>query len=111
MQLADRGNLLNDTLRAYEGTVRWGNLSEAWGFLDSEVAKEAEVPKDLTQIKVTRYETLGNPRMQGELASQRVRISYIHQDRQIVKSLEDDQQWRFVERKGWRRVNPIPNFE
>lgn len=111
MQLADRGNLLNDTLRAYEGSVRWGNLADAWGFLDEAAAKTSAPPKDLSQIKVTRYESLGNPRMQDNLARQNVRISYIHQDRQIVQTLEDHQEWRFIERKGWRRINPIPLFQ
>lgn len=111
MQLADRGNLLNDTLRAYEGSVRWGNLTDAWGFLDEKTAKTSDPPKDLSQIKVTRYEALGSPRMQDNLARQNVRISYIHQDRQVVQTLEDHQEWRFIERKGWRRINPIPPFQ
>jgi len=110
MQFKDKQNTLEDTLHAYGSTLRWGNIADAYGFLTPELAKQVQVPDNLANIKVTQYNQLSSPVMKDTEASVSVGIRYIHQDRQVERSLTDKQEWRHFEGMGWRRSNPIPEF-
>lgn len=111
MALKDRQAQLEETLRTYSGTVRWGELADAYRFLTPELARENVPPPGLENIRVTRYEGGDNPVINGDTAQVVARIRYIQQDRQVVHTLVDQQQWRFDPDSGWRRSNPIPAME
>lgn len=111
LQVKDKQARLEDTLRAYSGTVRWGNLADAYNFLEPELARQADPPPNLANIKVTRYKRLASPVLNQNTATVTARIRYIHQDRQIERNITDKQLWRFHDGKGWRRANPIPSFQ
>jgi hypothetical protein len=110
VQFKDRQSSLEDSLRAYDSTIRWGNIADAYAFLTPELAKQTPVPDGLENIRVTQYWQQGSPEMGDNTASINVGIRYIHQDRQVERTLSDKQQWRFLEGVGWRRSNPIPEF-
>ena len=110
VQLKDKQNTLEDALHAYGSTLRWGNVADAYGFLTPELAQQAQVPGNLANIKVTQYQQLSSPVMKDTEASVSVGIRYIHQDRQVERTLTDKQEWRHFEGIGWRRSNPIPEF-
>ncbi len=103
---------LTKDLHSYELTVRWGDLGQIYSFLEPELAKTAKVQKNLGDIRVTSYEIVRGPvAINDTQAMQTVRILYIFNDRQVQKSLVDNQEWTFHEDKSeWRRSNPIPNF-
>ncbi len=109
----DRMDSLRQTLRAYETTLRWGQLEQASQFLELEKAKEAKIPNNLNNIRVTHYEVMTPPVKMGEhRISQIVSIHFVLKDRQIEKTLTDRQIWEFdPEEKHWFRINPIPGFE
>ncbi|MEO5343227.1 MAG: hypothetical protein H7842_07800 [Gammaproteobacteria bacterium SHHR-1] len=104
----DRQAQLEETLRVYSGTVRWGELADAYRFLSPELAQEQPPPEGLANIRVTRYEAADSPVINGDSAQVTARIRYIQQDRQVVQTLVDKQVWRFDPSSGWRRSNPIP---
>lgn len=101
---------LREALRAYEVTLRWGKIEDVYGFLTQELKERTPIPAGLENIKVTDYEVLTPPTINDDKAQQRVRIQYIHQDRQVVRSLIDQQIWNNSKEKGWVRANPVPFF-
>ncbi len=108
----DMQDSLDKTLHTYELTVRWGELSQIYLFLEPELAKQTEQQENLNGIRVTSYDVIQRPSRTGEnQAMQSVRISYIYRDRQVEKTMIDHQQWTYNdERNEWRRSNPIPKF-
>jgi hypothetical protein len=108
MQLKDQQAQLEETLRTYSGTGRWGELADAYKFLEPELAMQHTPPAGLENLRVTRYEEVDGPVVSGDTAKVTARIRYIQQDRQVVHTMVDKQEWRFSKERGWRRSNPIP---
>ena len=110
---SDAEKSLQATLRAYEGTVRWGYPGQAYSFLKPEMQKDLEVPKHLDNIQVTGYQVVKPPtRTSEDNASQAVVIKYVHKDRQIERTIVDNQSWEYnKEQDSWARVNPIPGYK
>jgi hypothetical protein len=108
----DMQDTLSQTLHTYELTVRWGELSQIYSFLEPELAKQTEIQENLSGIRVTSYDVIKKPSNTGENeAMQSVQIRYIYRDRQIEKTIIDHQQWTYNgEKREWRRTNPIPKF-
>jgi hypothetical protein len=111
IEVKDQQSRLEETLRTYSGTIRWGNLADAYNFLEPKLARQSDPPGNLANIRVTRYEDVGSPVLDGESATQVSRIRYIHNDRQVVREITDKQLWRFHKDKGWLRGNPMPAFD
>jgi hypothetical protein len=110
VQVKSKSNQLQNTLSAYQTTVRWGNLADMYQFLEPELALQAEIPSHLQNLRVTRYEEMGNPVVADDVATVTARISYVHQDRQVERVIQDRQQWRHEPGVGWLRSNPIPEM-
>jgi hypothetical protein len=104
---------LQETLRLYEAMVRWGSLDRIYGFLTPELAESAQIPEGLANIRVTGYDTVAGPSALSETRwAHTAAITYVLQDRQVVKSLVDNQVWEQDEESGsWWRANPIPPFQ
>lgn len=111
MPLTPAQEKLRTTLRSYEVTLRWTNIADAYKYLIPELAEQALPPADIGNIKITDYEVVSPPTIVGNRARQQVRIRYIFQDRQLVKEVLDNQEWLDHPEAGWRRSNPIPNFQ
>jgi hypothetical protein len=103
---------LTKTLHSYELTVRWGELAQIYSFLEPDLARQTTRQENLTNIRVTSYEAIKGPAGISETqVLQTVKILYIYNDRQIQKTLIDNQEWTYYEEnKEWRRTNPIPKF-
>ncbi len=104
---------LEQTLRRYEATVRWGYLEQIYDYLQPELAKNAVIPDNLRNIRVTSYEAIRKPANIDEHSiTQIVAIRYVFDDRQVEKQLVDRQLWEFNEEtEVWSRANPIPEFQ
>ena len=102
---------LEDTLRKYEATIRWGALDQARQF-QSAAAMElpAAEPK---QMRVIHYETIRGPSMVApDKAVQVVVIQYVFSSSQVVKELMDQQVWTFDQESGaWLLQSPFPEFK
>ncbi len=108
--LKDKESSLDRTLNAYGSAVRWGDLSSTYDFLEPALAGQSEPPGDLDNIRVIQYEVLKRPVTDGDRATLQARISYVHRDRQVVRTIDDRQEWRHDSEYGWRRSNPIPRM-
>ncbi len=108
----DKQDTLTQALHSYELTVRWGELSQIYSFLHPDLAKETSIQNNLDNVRVTSYETIKGPTGVSEYqAMQTVRILYIYDDRQIQKTMIDNQEWTYNEdKRQWRRTNTIPKF-
>ncbi len=102
---------LVSTLRVFEDVVRWGKLEKMYGFYRAEKGV-VTVQGGLDNVRVTSYEVVGKP---AEISpwrwGQTALVHYVLQDRQVVRSLSDQQLWASDdEGLHWYRVNPPPRF-
>ena len=108
----DKQDTLTKTLHSYELTVRWGELTQIYTFLEPDMARGTIKQDNLNNIRVTSYEVIKGPASTGENdAIQTAKIDYIFNDRQVQKTIIDTQTWVYKpDQKEWRRTNPIPKF-
>jgi hypothetical protein len=103
-------NLLQDTLRHYEATLRWGDLSQAQGFGSAgpEPAAQALIP----DLRITRYQVVQGPSLVDPYqAVQIVAIEYVFESTQQVREIVDQQVWRYdPQAESWSRISPFPQF-
>lgn len=109
-----QATVLEDTLRIYSGTIRWGSLEKAYAFRDP-AGKDGpdEIPDDLGNIRVTSYEVIQGPTMTDEeTAFQTVMIEYLHRDLQVIRRIQDKQLWRYnKEKESWMLASKVPQFK
>jgi len=105
--------LLESRISTYGQAVRWAHMEDAHGYVKREPGDKIKLPENMENIRITEYEVFIPPyKMSDGTVIQTVRITYVHKDRQVVKSLTDEQLWEFdEERENWYRINPIPEFE
>ncbi|HKK07153.1 MAG: hypothetical protein P8009_04670 [Gammaproteobacteria bacterium] len=107
----DRQTQLDDTLRAYERAVRWGEFPAAAAF-----ARPQARPKDFTRfahIKITAYDVAGlQLSKDGEHLTQIVKISYYDTDYMVEKSVVDRQEWEYDAKEAhWYITSGLPKFK
>jgi hypothetical protein len=99
-------------VKQYEQTARWGKVRDLYGFLPPEQAQKAEPPESIDGIRVTRYDRTPVLHQDPTHAVVEATVEYVHQDRQIVRTLVDTQTWEYDPLlEKWYRSNPIPPFE
>lgn len=100
------------TLRAYENTLRWGDIEQAYGYLRPEQVTDVQIPPGLDNIRLTNYEVIAPKTPLGEHGiSQTVLIHYIEQDRQMEKKLTDQQVWEYDPvAQRWHLISKVPEF-
>jgi len=104
---------LGSVLSKYETMVRWGSLEQTYGFLEPELAAKTRMQPGLDNIRITGYEVVMRPVLLSETtATQTVRISFVLQDRQVERTITDEQHWVSDEQetRHWWRANPIPEY-
>lgn len=99
--------LLESTLRSYASVMRWGDVAQALPFIDPEVLEAKPVDaitlERFKQVQVAGYRER-SLEMTGELeARQIVQIDLVNRHTQEVRSVVDQQRWRYdaVEKKWW----------
>jgi hypothetical protein len=104
---------LEDLLKVYEKTLRWGNLSNIYNFLDPDLGKQTPVPEELEIVKVTKVRRLTPVVPINETSvTLTISIDYVFEDEQVERTLVDEQVWAQQAESGeWFRTNSIPRFE
>lgn len=112
-QHAKAKDALTGTLSSYEGTLRWGDPAQAYGFLRPEAAEELEIPENIGNVRVTGYRVVSPPvYLSDDVVTQTAVIEFVFVDRQVVGSITDRQRWELdPEQLRWYRTNPVPAFE
>lgn len=103
---------LDDMLRQFEVTVRWGDLRNMYAFIRPAPDETMRMAEGLENIRVISYETVSAPReLRPGRWAQSVAIEYVHQDRQVVTGLMDHQIWeQDPVSEQWHRLPPLPTF-
>jgi len=106
-----RGKAIEASLYAYEKSVRWEGPREGYRFLRPDL-QPGHIPAWIDKIRVVGYDVLDPPHEVGEdQVAQRVRIQYVNQDTQVIRTLTDEQMWESADGgKTWQRINPIPSY-
>jgi hypothetical protein len=102
---------LYNATKGYRESVRWGYFDAAAGFLDPDEREDLDT-EALANVRVTSYEVI-QPAVitPEETAVQLVRIEYVLQDEQRLKSLMDRQEWRWDEdATNWWLSTGLPRF-
>lgn len=103
---------LEAATNAYQSALRWGDFDTAMGLLAPELRKDEELPQDLTDLRITRYEVMQPPVIQADdSATQTVNIEYLFEYNQILRRVTDRQVWRWDEQdKAWWLQSGLPAF-
>lgn len=103
---------LEDTLRRYEGTIRWGNVDNAQGFRALDAAGDPPPPVR-ADLRVTSYEVVQGPTMLDETTAVQIAgIQYTFDERPVLRSIVDQQVWKYDEmKKLWQLQTPVPVFK
>ncbi len=112
---AKKNQALDLRLREYAHEVRWGALEALPSYLEADkLSEQPPIADDPQNIRVTEYEVL-RPPMPGSdenQITQTVKIDYLFRDRQVVRSIIDQQSWKYYPDTGnWVRTNLIPVFK
>ena len=96
-------------LKVYEDVVRWSDLNKIYAFGRKDAGWE--VPPGLDNVRVNGYETSDPAEIEPWRWGQTAVISYVLNDRQVVKQLVDQQIWVSEdEGDSWYRENVPPPF-
>lgn len=103
---------LDNATKGYRESIRWGYYEAAVGFLHPDARGDLDA-ESLANIRVTGYEVIQPPVITPrQTAVQLVRIDYVLEDEQRLKSLLDRQEWRWdQDRAGWWLATGLPKFD
>lgn len=106
-------NLLDPTLSAYTGAIRWGNMEAAAGFARPRgaTARKAD-PVALTGLKITGYKVRIN-RINPEADEAHVSISfaYYHDNQASIRQVHQNALWYFSKTDNtWYLDDNLPDF-
>lgn len=105
-----RKNLMDQTLRLYERSIKWGAFLDAQTLL-LEIENPLK-PGEMKEIKVTSYEVL-QQQIGGdfERLDQVVEIKFFHEQQGTVHTLIDNQTWVYDEEsETWLLQSGMPDF-
>jgi hypothetical protein len=115
-KMKTKETVLEDTLKLYASTIRWGdNMTQGLGFVDPEYLKLHPVSNlDLAryqQVRVTSYDDQPAAPINDNEVRQVVEISFINNNTQTMRSVVDNQVWRYDEaQKRWWLTTGLPDI-
>ena len=107
---SERIRLLDDALKVYGDTIRWGRFEDAAQMV---VNKPSFDEKTSANIKVTSYkERQRDVDEDGKMAKTTVEIRYYNKEIGQEHSLTDKQEWKYFEDPdGWMLTSEMPKFK
>jgi hypothetical protein len=114
--MKNKETVLEDTLKLYAATIRWGDdMTQGLGFVDPEYLKIHPMTElDLArykQIKVTAYDDAPAAPISETEVRQVVQIGFINVNTQTMRSVVDNQVWRYDEKaKRWWLTTGLPDI-
>ena len=114
-ELRSRETLLDETLRSYAATVRWGDMERAQAFIEpTQLARNPPSAIDLArfrQVQVSGYEAQAPIPVSAAEVRQTVQIELVNVNTQAARSVVDHQVWKFDEAaKRWWLVSGLPDI-
>lgn len=107
--------ILDDTLKTYAATMRWGDMTQGLGFVDPAYL-QAHPMTDLDlarykQVRVTAYDDQPAAPVSETEVRQTVEIGLVNVNTQAARSVIDNQVWRYDEKaKRWWLTTGLPDI-
>lgn len=110
-----REKLLDDTLRSYAATIRWGDLGQAEAFVDPEYRREHPLSEferaRYRQVQVTYYHEQPAVPDGADTMRQTVEIGLVNVNTQAARAILDRQVWRYDgTAKHWWLMSGLPDI-
>ncbi len=107
---SERIRLLDDTLKVYGDTIRWGRFEDA---AQMAINKPTFDEKTVANIKVTSYkERHQEVDEDGKAAKSMVEIRYYNKEIGQEHTVIDKQEWKYFEDPdGWMLTSDMPEFK
>ncbi|MEP7043874.1 MAG: hypothetical protein ABI843_12485 [Dokdonella sp.] len=107
--------VLEDTLKSYAGTIRWGDVERAQAFIDPKVlAEHPPTPLVLArfkQVRITAYDEQPAVPVGENEVRQDVEIGLVNINSQSARSVIDHQVWHYDEaQKRWWLTTGLPDI-
>lgn len=107
--------ILEDTLKNYAATIRWGDMLQAQAFVDP-AYRQAHPLSDLDmqryrQVQVTAYNDQPAAPLNENEVAQTVEIGLVNVNTQGARSIVDHQVWKYDEKqKHWWLMTGLPDI-
>lgn len=114
-KMRSKQTVLDETLRAYAATIRWGDIEQAQAFVDPAVLRE-HPPSALDlaryrQVKVSAYDEQPATPVSEDEVRQVVEIGLVNVNTQRARNVIDRQVWRYDDKgKRWWLVSGLPDI-
>lgn len=114
-EIRSRQTILNETLRSYAATIRWGDIAQAQAFLDPKLRAE-HPPSALElarfkQVQVSGYEEQPVSPVSENEVRQTVQIGLVNVNTQSARSIVDHQVWRYDDKaRHWWLMSGLPDI-
>jgi hypothetical protein len=112
MTASSRTDKFEQTARAYERFMRWGEFQNAYALAGAAPGVLPDFQR-LQNIRVTSYEPLAAPQANADVSQiiQMVEIRYVHLHQMSERRLSDRQQWAYsADDNRWKLQSPFPVF-
>jgi len=113
--MQSKETILEDTLKNYAATIRWGNMLDAQAFVDP-AYRQAHPMTDLDmqryqQVQVTAYNDAPAEPLSALEVGQTVEIGLVNRNTQAARSVIDHQVWKYDEKqKHWWLMTGLPDI-
>jgi hypothetical protein len=110
-----REKILQETLRTYAATIRWGSIEQAESFVDPDY-REAHplTPLELERfrhVRISAYNERAAIPINDNEVRQTVEIGIVNVNTQEARTVLDHQTWKFDKKsKTWRLTSGLPDI-
>lgn len=114
-KIKTKETILDDTLKMYSATIRWGDMTQALAFVDPKF-REAHPLSDLDlaryrQVRVTAYNDQPAAPINETDVQQVVEIGLVNVNTQSARAIIDRQVWHYDEKaKRWWLMTGLPDI-
>jgi len=114
-KMRNKETILEETLKTYAATIRWGDMTQALAFVDPKYrAAHPLSALDLArykQVQVTAYSDSPAAPINETEVRQVVEIGLVNINTQTARSIVDNQIWRYDEaEKRWWLTTGLPDI-
>jgi len=114
-KMRNKETILDDTLRTYAATIRWGDVTQALAFVDPKYREAHPLSAvDLArykQVQVTAYDDQPPTPVTETEVRQTVQIGLVNVHTQAARSVVDHQIWKYDEaEKRWWLTTGLPDI-
>lgn len=114
-EIRSKQTILDETLRSYAATIRWGDIAQAQAFLDPKYRaahpQSALVLARYQQLQISGYDEQRATPVNDNEVTQTVQIGLVNVHTQSARSVVDHQVWKYDEQaKRWWLTSGLPDI-